>query len=133
MTQHPECYVALFTADPVKVETYTDTYEMDITVEVSGQGYQRQPVKFEFTQTGDGFMARNLDSILFPEALTDWGVVTHMSVLFEEDRGFCTPLTQGLEIIAGDTIEIRPGELALLIPQHTCKHCQQKASQANQE
>ncbi|MBM7867302.1 hypothetical protein GTO89_12495 [Heliobacterium gestii] len=118
-----EYKVALFTADPVLAKSYYGSYEMDVQVEVSGGGYARQPVTFQLVRTGDGYMARNAESVIFPEATASWGGITHMAIFLEGNRGFCTPLSEPSQVLSGETVEIRPGELALLIPLETCNCC----------
>lgn len=62
-------YLALFLEDPTPYGTGT---------EVSGDGYARQEVAWEFTDRVDEAM--NSAMLNFPAALEDWGTVTHWGV-----------------------------------------------------
>ncbi|MZP28637.1 hypothetical protein GTO91_02745 [Heliobacterium undosum] len=121
-----EYQVALYTSDPVLIKSYYGSYDLDELAEARDGGYARQPVTFALVRTGDGYMARNVKPVIFPEATAPWGAITHMALLVAGNRGFCTPLSASIEVLAGETVEIPPGELALLIPQERCNCCKKE-------
>lgn len=97
-------YVALYTSDPTDADTGT---------EVSGGGYSRQAVTFNEPTDGK---ASNVDDIVFPEAETDWGTVTHIGLRDDATAGnllWHGPVTQSRLILAGDQLIIKAGTLVV--------------------
>ncbi|MCW2278605.1 phage tail fiber protein [Heliophilum fasciatum] len=126
--EQPICQVALYVENPVMSSTMDDQglFAMNRSLEVQGGGYERPSVVFAVQKTGDGWMAQNQETILFPVAETDWGTITHMGILVEGDRGYCSPLLAPCVVEVGDQLEILPTELTLMIAKPTCQHCEEQ-------
>lgn len=100
----PTVYVALYTTDPT---------DEDIGVEVSGEGYVRQPVTFG--EPSDGVVS-NTEDILFPVASANWGTITHVGIRDAETGGnllFHSALEMPKTIEIGDQLKIPAGQLVI--------------------
>lgn len=60
--------------------------------EISGGGYERQPVKFAAPVRGE---CHNEDTVMFPTATSDWGKITHMAI-YDGPQDDAMPLFRGL-------------------------------------
>ena len=72
-----DLYLALFTEDPTPAGTGQ---------EVTGDGYERMEVTWALL-SGRVDAAGNSNNITFPEALADWGLVTHWGVMDDVTEG----------------------------------------------
>ncbi|MDH6373528.1 hypothetical protein M2444_005360 [Paenibacillus sp. PastF-3] len=68
----PTVYLALYTSDPTQADT---------GIEVTGGGYERQPITFSVAALENGKMTvRSAIDVSFPIASADWGMVTHVAL-----------------------------------------------------
>ena len=74
-TRPSKVYAALYKTNPTDADTGT---------EVSGGSYARQEVTFSAPVDGE---TSNASDILFPEATSDWGDITHL--LIDHGRKVC--------------------------------------------
>ena len=96
-------YVALLTGDPGEAG--------DTTNEVSDPAYTRQTVIFD--EPVDGVIKNKYD-IEFPQASEDWGEITHILILDENNNPlFYGPLTTPKTITSDDIFKIPLNELII--------------------
>lgn len=104
-------YVALHTAKPG-----TDG---DGSNEVGASDYARVGVAAgDWSRTTDGTnVVTNDIAIVFPEAQTSWGTITHLTIwdgsASSDNVLFWGPLDENVDINAGETYEIRAGDLSV--------------------
>lgn len=97
-------YVALYTTNPT---------DADVGVEVSGGGYVRQAVTFVAPSSG---ATSNATDVVFPEATTDWGTITHLGLRDADIGGnllWYGPLSTSKTVLAGDQLIFKAGQLTI--------------------
>lgn len=95
-------YMALYTSNPGDDDTGT---------EVSGNGYQRQPVTFS---AASNRQIVNSNQVEFPEATGPWGTITHFGLRDAETGGnllFYGALTAPVTIGQGQQLIFRAGDI----------------------
>ncbi len=107
-TSPTDVYLALFTADP--------TNSGDMTDEVSATQYGRQSVGFDPPSSRQ---TDNASDIVFNEADSSWGEITHAAICDASSTGagnvlFFGPLEVSKTIDAGDQFKINTGDLDCL-------------------
>lgn len=102
--QPASVYLALFLSDPGRDASGQ---------EVTGAGYTREQVVSAAPVNG---VVTNELEVLFPVALDDWGIITHMAIYDAPVGGnllFFGPWNIVKEIFEGDQFVVRPGDLDL--------------------
>ncbi|MEM1667176.1 MAG: hypothetical protein QXM53_00775 [Thermofilaceae archaeon] len=95
-------YMALYTSNPG---------DDDSGSEVSGNGYQRQPVTFS---APSGRRIVNSNQVEFPEATGPWGTITHFGLRDAQTGGnllFYGELTASVTISAGQQLIFKQGDI----------------------
>ena len=106
-TRPTNWYLALFT---------TATSDSTPGTEVSGTGYTRVPIQFQVTQTAGTTRARNVNTIAFTTAGSNWGTITHIGIFDASTGGnmlFHDAIGVAKQIYSGDTLLIQPQELTV--------------------
>lgn len=107
VTRPTAWYVALHTADPT---------ETGAVGELSGNGYARQSVTFSASSGG---ATSNSGSLTFgPNASSNWGSVSHVSVWDAVTAGNCLAygaLSSPVTINVGDSLVISAGNLDITL------------------
>jgi len=99
-------YLALYTSDP------SDS-DLGSEVSVSGTGYARQEISL--TAPSDGVTSNSAD-ILFPIALSSWGVVTHIGIRDALTNGnllFYGAISIAKTVSTADQFTIKTGNLTI--------------------
>jgi hypothetical protein len=95
-------YLALYTEPPSDSGGGT---------EVSGGGYQRQPISLAPASNGATY---NVEDIVFPTATSDWGTIVAVGIFDAQTGGnllMWAMLTTPKTVNAGDTFIIKAGDL----------------------
>ncbi len=95
-------YLALYVTDPGAGDTGT---------EVSGSGYARMPIVFSAPVSG---VTSNSNAIIFPAAITDWGVIGFAGIRDAATGGYLLfhgPLNATETVLANDALEFGVGEI----------------------
>ena len=103
-TSPASVYIALYTSDPTDADT---------GVEVSGGGYERQPVTFNAPTNGQ---MTNSGDVIFPVATADWGTITHIGLRDAPIGGnllYHAPLNINKTILSGDQLIFKTGEIVI--------------------
>jgi len=98
-------HIGLFKADPGETG--------DLTNEVTGGAYVRQPVTFTAAAGQPAATSNNAD-ITFPQATADWGTVTHIGIMNQTATGtmlWYGVLTASKTVNSGDTFKIPTADL----------------------
>lgn len=101
-TRPSKVYAALYKTNPTDADTGT---------EVSGGSYARQEVTFSAPVDGE---TSNASDILFPEATSDWGDITHFGIRDALTGGnllFHDKVTVNKVITSGDQLILKTGEI----------------------
>jgi len=99
MTQPEAVFMALYTSDPGEDNSGAE-------VPTSGTGYIRMAATFGSPQTPGGVI-QNDAAIYFPEAVVDWGLITHFAILDAESSGNLLvygALVTPRQVYAGDSV-----------------------------
>lgn len=107
-TRPTSWYLALFTS-----ATSDSTPGTEVG---TGIGYTRMPIQFSVTQAAGVTRARNLNTITFPTATSNWGTITHIGVFDASTGGnmlFHNILTSSKTIYTGDILSIQVQELSI--------------------
>jgi hypothetical protein len=97
--------LGLFKADPGETG--------DLTNEVTGGAYARQPVTFT-AAAGQPAATSNAADVTFPQATADWGTVTHIGIMNATTSGtmlWYGGLTASKTVNSGDTFKVPTGDL----------------------
>lgn len=114
------CYIGLLTADPSHDENGNVVY-----TEVSGTGYERMllgsasaPIAQAMGEVTDEGTTTNTLNILFPEAESDWGTVTHFALFNTKEGGephLWGALKNPITISTGFVGLFKPGALEITL------------------
>lgn len=114
------CYIGLLTAAPSHDENDNVVY-----TEVSGTGYERTllgsqsaSVSQAMDEASDEGTTTNTMNIMFPEAETDWGSVTHFALFNTKTGGephLWGALTTPVNISTGYVALFKPGALSITL------------------
>jgi len=97
-------YLALYSTDPTDSDTGT---------EIIGGNYARISVAFDAIVNG---ITQNTLELTFPNATTDWGIVTHIGIRDALTIGnllFHAPLASSKTVVTDDVLVISPGNLTV--------------------
>lgn len=105
-TPPTKVYAALYKTDPTDADT---------GIEVSGGSYERKEITFSAPSNGE---TSNTADILFPEATSDWGNLTHFGIRDALTGGnllFHGELTVNKVITSGDQLMLKAGEIKVTL------------------
>lgn len=99
---------------------YVSLHTADVTdngtgIEVTGGGYSRKPISFALASAGS---ITNNATVLFDEATTDWGTITHIAFWDASSGGnllFHGPLASPKTISTGDQLKIGAGIITITL------------------
>ncbi len=95
-------YIGLGTGAPIIRDT-GDGFMVEGVTEVSGNGYSRQEIDFVPTDTG----VRNTNEVIFPQASSVWGKITHAAIFSRGELIAVAPFAGYAKFInSGDTVAI---------------------------
>lgn len=103
--QAGQVYLALYSSDPT---------DADVGTELSGNGYERQPITF--VEPVNGKTSNDAD-IVFPAATADWDTVTHVGIRDAITGGnllMHKELTNPVTVLATNNFRIPLGQLPVI-------------------
>lgn len=107
-TPPSELFIALLTQNPTPGNIGTE-------VDTTGSGYARQSVTFGIASNHE---IKNIGDIVFSEATSDWGTITHIGIYDSSTGGellFFGGLENSRPIFTGDTLRFNAEDLVISV------------------